>query len=146
MEKKKAQISAIPEPDEQAKPDMSRHVTPCHAMSHLENEDKISTEKTGPVELPLNGGTGKKPAPVATRWPADRRVPDEWIRDAEQICASKGWNVDARVEAVAFANYWVNAPKGSKGTKIDWGRTFVNWVISAGKYAPRARSTGGNGK
>jgi len=43
MEKKKAQISAIPEPDEQAKPDMSHHVTPCHTMSRHVTTPRMTT-------------------------------------------------------------------------------------------------------
>lgn len=45
--------------------------------------------------------------------------------------------IDARIEHEKFVNYWVGCP-GVKGRKLDWPRTWKNWMWSAAeRQAPR---------
>ena len=70
----------------------------------------------------------------ATRLPADFKVSDEWLKEAEE--ARTQANLPAAnlaAEAVKFANYFISAP-GAKGRKLDWKRTWINWALGA--HAP----------
>lgn len=44
--------------------------------------------------------------------------------------------LDARIEHEKFVNYWVGCP-GAKGRKLDWCRTWKNWMWTAAERAPR---------
>jgi hypothetical protein len=66
--------------------------------------------------------------------------------------SEKGWEFakaklggQAEVEFEKFQNYWL-AKSGQNATKLDWDRTWHNWVLSA-RNASRAtgRSNGNEG-
>jgi hypothetical protein len=44
--------------------------------------------------------------------------------------------LDARIEHEKFVNYWVGCP-GVKGRKLDWPRTWKNWMWTQAERAPR---------
>lgn len=70
----------------------------------------------------------------ATRLPEDFiPTPDmrEWFA-AEKLHLA----IDARIEHEKFVNYWVGCP-GQKGRKLDWPRTWKNWMWSAAERASR---------
>lgn len=59
------------------------------------------------------------------RLPNDWQAPDEWINWAVN---TRHWRPDdAREEAELFANYW-QARSGSGAAKLDWKKTWMNWV------------------
>lgn len=63
---------------------------------------------------------------------ADRgtRLPDDWEPGADEIriATERGFPIDqTRAIGRAFRNYWTSLP-GAKGRKINWTRTFENWL------------------
>lgn len=74
---------------------------------------------------------------VAHRLPEDWTPPDEWIEWASR---ERRWQPeDTREEAEIFANYW-QAKSGQQATKLDWRKTWANWVRNSrranGDYVP----------
>jgi hypothetical protein len=61
----------------------------------------------------------------ATRWTMDG-VPAQWVDAAVERFPK----VDVGLEAVKFNNFW-KAKAGKDGRKVDWERTWVNWIIAA---------------
>lgn len=73
----------------------------------------------------------------AARLPDDWVCPDEWI---EWASGERFWSpVEASAEAEVFANYW-QSKSGQQATKLDWFKTFKNWVRNSrrpnGTYRP----------
>lgn len=71
------------------------------------------------------------------------RLDEAWQPDPE----TRAWTITqldadtARTELEKFRNYWL-AKAGRDATKLDWGRTWRNWVLKAAEQAPqRRRST-----
>ena len=61
----------------------------------------------------------------ATRLPDDFEVPNDWITWA---IAERQWaEADARTEAASFCDFW-QAKGGSAAAKLDWFKTWRNWV------------------
>lgn len=75
----------------------------------------------------------------ATRLPDDFVVPLDWI---EWAVAKRGWSgADAKDEAEAFCCYW-QARSGKDALKLDWQKTWRNWVINSRRQArPPDRSS-----
>jgi len=78
----------------------------------------------------------------ATRRPPDKRgsrLPDDWMPDASdaQYAASLGFPAvayDREVEK--FRNHW-HAKPGKDGAKLDWRKTFHNWLLrGAERFTP----------
>ena len=71
-------------------------------------------------ELPPKGGDKR-----GTRLPNDFTVPRAWL---DWAMAEKVWSwVDAKGEAAAFCDYW-QAKSGAAAVKLDWEKTWRNWV------------------
>lgn len=73
----------------------------------------------------------------ASRLPSDWEVPAEWI---EWASAQRRWEpAAAREESEIFANYW-QARSGAGAAKLDWYKTWQNWVRNSrrpdGDYRP----------
>lgn len=91
------------------------------APSLLEEQKKT---KTPSVSKPTTG----------TRLPEDFIPTEEmraWFAEEKLHLA-----VDARIEHEKFVNYWLGCP-GVKGRKLDWPRTWKNWMWTAAERAPR---------
>jgi hypothetical protein len=74
------------------------------------------------------------------RLPDDFAMPEDWVEAA----IGKGLpRSDALREADKFALYW-QAKSGKDATKIDWRKTWLNWVLNADKR--RGRNFDGAGK
>lgn len=66
-----------------------------------------------------------------SRWPSEAVVPDDWLGEGEAYRETAGLPpIDLRAEALKFANYWASKAGGG-ATKIDWKRTWLNWVLQA---------------
>ena len=66
-----------------------------------------------------------RPTAIASRLPQDWEAPKAWL---DWACAERHWHpVDAAAEADSFANFWI-AKSGKDATKLDWERTWHNWV------------------
>ena len=92
-------------------------------------ETEKSREDPPPVSPPARAGRG-------TRLPDDWTPPRDWIEwainEVEASGAKLGQGV--AVEALQFKDYWVSKP-GKAATKLDWKRTWHNWIRNTIKYA-----------
>ncbi|HUC61633.1 MAG TPA: hypothetical protein VMF53_06730 [Alphaproteobacteria bacterium] len=72
----------------------------------------------------------------ATRLPANFEMPPEWIRAAQDALARHGLRELDNVALVAekFTNYW-HAKAGNAAAKIDWRKTWINWVLGEQRQA-----------
>lgn len=98
---------------------------------------KTTTEKT--TEDQHTQGSSKR---RATRLPEDFQPNEamrEWYR-AEGI----GRHVDGRVEHEKFMNHFLSKP-GAAGTKLDWPRTWMNWMREAAQRAQGGGRYAGGG-
>lgn len=65
-----------------------------------------------------------------TRLPNDWTIPDDWVTWAS---TKRKWHpADVREEADKFARYW-QSKSGAAATKVDWFKTFQNWVSDSRK-------------
>ena len=131
-------------------------------------EDWAATRERPPLQqddLPLNAGEGEAPqqgegfpikeasreeAPpvkgraarversTATRVPDDFQ-PDEKMR-AWFVAEKLPGVIDGRLEHQKFMNYWLAKP-GREGKKLDWRRTWMNWMLNAAERARRRPGT-----
>jgi hypothetical protein len=99
--------------------------------------------------LEAHGALPEGRTPTANRGhrlAADWGPPEDWI---EWAIGERQWTPSAaREEAEIFANYWHSRP-GQGATKLDWRKTWQNWVrnsrrpngdyrLSTGSVDPRA--------
>lgn len=88
------------------------------------------------IVTPIGVGAAKR----GTRLPDDFAMPGDWIA----LAVEKGLPQEAALrEADKFTNYW-QAKSGRDATKIDWRKTWANWVLSADKA--RGRNFNGAGR
>lgn len=91
------------------------------------------------------GGTGAHPpdAKRATKPRAERatRIPDDFTISGEM----RSWalehapGVELERETIKFVNYWT-AKGGTAATKLDWPRTWQNWILTAAERSPARAS------
>jgi hypothetical protein len=89
-----------------------------------EERREIVARETPTVKIDRTASRG-------VRWHADAVVTEEWRQQAAQKRGEAKLpplNID--LEAERFANYWA-AKSGSGATKVDWLRTWINWVLNA---------------
>lgn len=87
------------------------------------------TEPFGGADAPT---PPQKPNPKGTRLPADFTVTDEMREWAKSEGASDRL---ITFETDKFLDYWPTVP-GQKGVKLDWERTWKNWMRKAIQDAP----------
>ncbi len=99
---------------------------PAHRISH--SLDPVIDPKIPPMS-PHGERAAESSAPRrGTRLPNDWFLPAEWGRWASQ---ETGWPRERiLLEAATFADYWQSLP-GAKATKLDWEKTWRNWVRRA---------------
>lgn len=90
----------------------------------IKNETYETNEKAPQAEPPRKRAT---------------RIPEEWEPDEELVswAAEKSPAVDLEAESFKFRNYWL-AKSGKDATKLDWRRTWQNWILTAAERLPRA--------
>lgn len=65
-----------------------------------------------------------------TRLPEDFQIPDDW----GDWAVGMGFTVDqVNIEFTKFYNYWT-AKSGASATKLDWRKTWQNWVLNNVQY------------
>lgn len=95
--------------------------------------DQTSLVKTSSLESGADAPTPpQKPNPKGTRLPADFTVTDEMREWAKSEGASDRL---ITFETDKFLDYWPAVP-GQKGVKLDWERTWKNWMRKAIQDAP----------
>ena len=80
---------------------------------------------------------------VAAQAPPNKRgtrIPDDYADTitAEMVAWAKEKcpHVDGRLETEKFVNYW-QAKAGRDACKLDWAKTWKNWMLTAEQQAPR---------
>nr|WP_235673159.1 helix-turn-helix domain-containing protein [Aeromonas veronii] len=98
----------------------------AHRISH--SLDPVIDPKIPPIS-PQGERVAESSVPRrGTRLPNDWFLPAEWGRWASQ---ETGWPRERiLLEAATFADYWQSLP-GAKATKLDWEKTWRNWVRRA---------------
>lgn len=106
------------------------------AIRPAENQQsitEITTETTADIQdPPLVPQGDKRPDSGSprrgTRLPNDWRLPGEWGRWAIQETGLPRERI--LLEAATFADYWQALP-GAKAVKLDWEKTWRNWIRRA---------------
>ena len=86
-------------------------------------------------------GTKTPPTPPQAGGKRGHRLPDDWQpspQDRDKARAEGLTEPEIDRAAIEFCNYWHSRP-GSGGCKLDWSKTWHNWVISDGR---RRRGSG----
>jgi uncharacterized protein YdaU (DUF1376 family) len=67
------------------------------------------------------------------------RLPDDWKPKRTPLTEyrDKAPGVNIAIEVEKFCNYWHSKP-GAGGRRIDWEKTFINWLLTAQERAPRS--------
>jgi hypothetical protein len=77
-----------------------------------------------------------------------RRIPADWQPSNEDFAfAGKCGMTDAQIttELDKFRNYWA-AKTGQGATKLDWGRTWQNWILKGMNNATRNYRSASNAR
>lgn len=73
------------------------------------------------------------------------RIPDDFMVTPDMVAwaRERAPHVDGRYETEKFINHWSSKP-GRDATKLDWVKTWKNWMLTAAERAPsRASPTNG---
>lgn len=105
----------------------------CNAPSSSSSSSSSSTSISKEDKSSLEEATAKPSRPKGRRWGIDEIVPDEW----RAKLTVEFPNVDIEMESRKFANYWASK-SGKDATKIDWYKTFENWIIRANQDTGKA--------
>lgn len=87
-----------------------------------------------PLPPPPNSKTSVSPADRGSRLPSDWVPPSdvmEWARQERP-------DLDLATTLEEFRDYWLSVP-GARGRKLDWSRTWRNWVRSSKGQPARPR-------
>lgn len=65
------------------------------------------------------------------------RLPEDWMPTPERLAKTEALigTKATEMEITKFRNYWLSKA-GVDATKLDWGRTFDNWIINALERRP----------
>jgi hypothetical protein len=85
----------------------------------------------GVVSSQSRSSSASGAAKRGTRIPDDFAVSADMVRWARSKCPA----VDGKRETEKFINHFRSAP-GSKGLKLDWPRTWMNWMMTADERLP----------
>lgn len=85
-----------------------------------------------------NSSTKSSAAKRGTRIPDDFAVTREMVTWARERCP----HVDGRLETEKFINYW-QAKAGREACKLDWVKTWQNWMLTAASHTPGRNGSGG---
>ncbi len=132
-----------------------REVTPKRNTSApLRNADKErekEQESTSSLRSDVSALAERETTSGAKRQAAPKRgsrLPHDWTpRESEIVSArTAGFSEQAiDVEIRKFRNYFLSAP-GGRGLKLDWDRTFDNWMLKAGSDLQQNAGRMNNGR
>lgn len=98
----------------------------AHRISH--SLDPVIEPKIPPVSPQGDKRPDSEPPRRGTRLPNDWVLPGEWGRWAIQETGLPRERI--LLEAATFADYWQALP-GAKAVKLDWEKTWRNWIRRA---------------
>lgn len=99
------------------------------------NQSSSSLGKSSPKPGTVLATTEKKTA-------HGTRLPDGWVPEPQLIVelGNRYPQVSLRDEFEKFSDYWLSMP-GQRGRKVDWNRTFRNWIREAADRMHRRSPT-----
>lgn len=100
-------------------------------------DDPVPSRPEVPTEPVRGAQSAPTPRRNGTRIPDIFRVTDPMAEWAANDCP----DVDIPVETQKFVNYW-KAKSGRDATKLDWQRTWQNWILKAQQDEERRKSRG----
>lgn len=119
--------------------DQARETTrnPCDDHSQPLQEPLATVATLTSFEPPLEPpiGTITPPTPPKPGGRRGERLPDDWQPSPQDRDKARAEGLtDAEIDRAAteFCNYWHSRP-GSGGCKLDWSKTWHNWVIRDGR-------------
>lgn len=116
---------------------------PPEQESHDESCKEVQAAPLVVLELGTgNGELGSAPngaaSPNSSASKRGSRIPETFDVSSEMAewARSKCPDVDWRIQSEKFVNYWKAKP-GKDGVKLDWDRTWRNWLITAQEQSKR---------
>ncbi len=98
--------------------------------------------KVSPDPFKKSPPISPQPSGRGARLPTNFEAPAEWIQWA---VAKRGWSKSEAIdEAEQFARYW-QAKAGKDAAKLDWFKTWQNWVTNSRRKATATASGGWDG-
>lgn len=122
--------------------------TPMPNDSNRQGEGRDKEEDTENLpDRPVGQNSPNALVARGTRWPPDQAVPEDWLQAAGMKRTELGMPaIDLPVIAAMFANYW-SAKAGGAATKVDWRKTWINWILKENpRPTPNGKTHDGNGK
>jgi hypothetical protein len=114
--------------DRQRRHRESRDVTVTNAESCDSPAPLTPPLKVSPDPFKITPPISPHPIRRGTRLPDNFETPGAWIDWAAE---KRGWpRAEAREEAECFARYW-QAKSGKEAVKLDWFKTWQNWVTNS---------------
>jgi hypothetical protein len=117
---------------QQVKHDISR-------LSQWLEQSDIATISSGYQDDPLETETETETESVSTQKKASR-LPEDWEPSDELIAFMRKERPDLNPShtIMKFCNYW-QSKSGKDAVKLDWNKTFQNWVLA--EIQPKAKAT-----
>ena len=103
------------------------------AMPYQEQEQEQEQKEKTPFNSPLQGDKRKK---VSQRKERGTRLPESWGAQESHHHLADELGVDLWTEICKFRDYWLSVGT----TKLDWDRTFNNWLRTAAERKNRANN------
>jgi hypothetical protein len=110
---------------EDENPQVSPNVGKSNPRSSLEDQKKTKTPSVSKTATGTRLPEDFIPTPEMREWFAEEKL---------------HLVLDARIEHEKFVNYWVGCP-GVRGRKLNWPRTWKNWMWTQAERAPRRPGT-----
>jgi len=106
----------------------------------VSDESENGTNKSGPFYV--TGSMEHVDAPPAQR--RATRIPDDFMPTREMVTWARDEcpHVNSKRETEKFNDYW-QAKGGKEALKLDWNKTWKNWMRNAEDRAPRSRASPG---
>ncbi len=120
----------------------SRDVTVTNSDSTDLPSPQSPPNKVSPDPFKITPPIPPKPSSRGSRLPSDFSVPGDWI---EWAIAKRCWSrPDAQDEGEIFVRYWQAKP-GKDAVKLDWFKTWQNWVGNSRRQSAQMASGGWDG-
>lgn len=145
-------------PDAERPPARTRRSNVVSFSEHAVNGSLAEREREGEgereVEVPASQGPREavqppllaavdipSPSAPARQDPRGSRLAEEWQPTPATMAWSREWaaghpGLNVTEEWAKFRDYWLSIP-GAKGRKVDWDRTWRNWLRTAAERIPR---------
>lgn len=132
------------------------HSSPSRPVTHMQVGEELSVEGGSGGETAERNAVTNAPTPAgaesnaaqappkqkrATRIPDDFTVTGEMLRWARENCPS----INVARETEKFINYW-QSKGGREACKLDWVKTWKNWMLNADERAPRSNGSATAGR